>query len=133
MNRRFQGEKTKPDRVMVDRGRGFYAIASGKITPQFRTALQEHGFSNMMGNDASIQPGHMQKVMLHETAVPWIRWRLTQTTPDRCWLETRAEYEARLKSVVADINANLDVEGLCYNLPDRLEKLIAADGGRVKE
>ena len=133
VKRRFQGEATKPDHVMVDRGRGFYAIASGTITTQFRLALREHGLSNMMGDDAAIQPGLMQEVMLHETAVAWIRWRLTQTTPDRCWLETRAEYEARLKSVVADINANLDVQGLCYNLPDRLEKLIAADGGRVKE
>ena len=87
----------------------------------------------MMGEDASIQPGHMQEVMLYETAVAWIRWRLTQTTPAQCWLESRPEYEARLKKVVADINENLDVEGLCFGLPKRLKKIIAADGGRLKE
>ena len=118
---------------MTDRGRGFYAIATGKITSQFRSALREHGLSNMMGDDASVQPGHMQEVMLHETAVAWIRWRLAQTTPAQCWRESRAEYEARLKRVVVDINANLDVEGLCYGLPKRLAKIIAAKGGRLKE
>ena len=133
VNCRFQGDTTKPDRVMVDRGRGFYAIATGKITPQFQSALREHGLSNMMGDDASVQPGHMQEIMLHETAVAWIRLRLTRSTPDQCWLETRAEYGSRLKTVVRDINANLDVLSLCYNLPRRLEGLIAAEGGRLKE
>ena len=133
VNCRFQGDATQPDHVMVDRGRGFYAIATGKITSHFRDALRENGLTNMMGEDASIQPGHMQEVMLHETAVAWIRWRLTQTTPAQAWLESRAEYEARLKGVVADINQNLDVEGLCYGLPKRLAKLIATEGGRLKE
>ena len=133
VNCRFQGDATKPDHVMVDRGRGFYAIANGKITAQFRAALREHGLKNMMGEDASVQPGQMQEVMLHETAVAWIRHRLTQTTPAQAWLETRPEYEARLKRVVADINANLNVEGLCHGLPKRLEKLIASGGGRLSE
>ena len=133
VNCRFQGQATQPDRVMVDRGRGFYAIATGKIAAPYRDALQENGLTNMMGEDASIQPGHMQEVMLHETAVDWMRWRLTQTTPAKCWLESRPEYEARLKKIVADINENLDVEGLCYGLPKRLQKIIAAGGGRLKE
>ena len=80
----------------------------------------------------------MQEVMLHETAVSWIRHRLTQTTPAQAWLETRPEYEVRLKTLVADINANLNVEGLCNGLPKRLDKLIASVAcfmgcGRLKE
>ena len=118
---------------MVDRGKGFYAIAASKITSHFQDALRENGLTNMMGEDASIQPGHMQEVMLHETAVTWIRWRLTQTTPARCWLESRPEYEARLKRVVSEINQNLDVEGLCYGLPKRPASVIVADGGCLKE
>ena len=70
--------------------------------------------------------GHMQEILLHDTAVSWIRCRLAQTLPKECWKETPAEYEARLKRVVADINANLDVEGLCRRLPDRLRKLVDA-------
>ena len=99
----------------------------------FREALQEHGFSNMMGDSAAVQPGHMQEVMLHETAVAWIRCRLTQTIPNQSWLESRSAYEAHLKRVVASINAELDVKGLCFKLPDRLGRLIAAGGGRLKE
>ena len=45
---------------------------------------------------------------------------------------TSVQYEARLKRVVADINANLDVEGLCQRLPDRLQKLVDAKGDRLK-
>ena len=133
VNRRFQGETTQPDCVMVDRGKGFYATGTSTITPLFREALQEHGFSNMMGDSAAVQPGHMQEVMLHETAVAWIRCRLTQTIPNQSWLESRSAYEARLKRVVASINAELDVKGLCFKLPDRLGRLIAAGGGRLKE
>ncbi len=86
-----------------------------------------------MGDDARVQPGHMQEVLLHETAVAWIRWRLTKTTPKQCWLETPSEYETRIKKVVEDINAHLDVKGLCNGLPARLRKLIATGGGRLKE
>ena len=54
------------------------------------------------------------------------------TVPKECWKETPAEYEARLKHVVADINANLDVEGLCRRLPERLQKLVDSKGERLK-
>ena len=56
-----------------------------------------------------------------------------QTTPNQCWLESRSAYEALSKRVVASINAELDVKGLCFKLPDRLERLIVAGGGRLKE
>ena len=132
VNRRFQGGATQPDMVMVDRGRGFYKPGTGVITPQYQNALREHGVKNAMGDNASIQPGHMQELLLHETAISWIRWRLAQTVPKECWKETPAEYEARLKHVVADINANLDVEGLCRRLPERLQKLVDSKGERLK-
>jgi hypothetical protein len=131
VNRRFQGEAVKPDFLMVDRGRGFYNIQTGKITAKYGQAVAQHGFTNMMGDVASVQPGHMQEVLLHETAVAWIRWRLTKTLPRECWLETPAEYETRIKQVVQDINANCDVQGLCNNLPQRLRDVIAAEGGRL--
>ena len=132
VNRRFQGGATQPDMVMVDRGRGFYNPGTGVITPQYQNALREHGFKKAMGDNASIQPGHMQEILLHETAISWIRWRLAQTVPKECWKEIPAEYEARLKHVVADINANLDVEGLCRRLPERLQKLVDSKGERLK-
>ena len=132
VNKRFQGAVAKPSKVMVDRGRGFYNPGSGQITEQFQCALREYGFTNAMGQNAQIQPGHMQEILLHETAVSWIRWRLAQTVPKECWKETPAEYESRLKRVAADINANLDVEGLCMKLPERLQMLVDSSGDRLK-
>ena len=96
-------------------------------------ALRDHNLTNTMGDDARIQPGHMQEVLLHETAVAWIRYRLTQTTPPQCWLETREEYTTRIKGVVEDINRNLDVAGLCNDFPERLQQLIDSGGDRLKE
>ena len=45
---------------------------------------------------------------------------------------TSVQYEARLKRVVADIHANLDVEELRQRLPDRLQTLVDAKGDRLK-
>ena len=86
-----------------------------------------------MGDDATEQPGSLQELMLHETAVAWIRWRLAQTVPKQAWLETEAEYESRIKKVVDDINQHLDVAGLCHRLPERVDKLVLAKGDRLKE
>ena len=56
-----------------------------------------------------MQPGNLQELMLHETAVSWIRLRLGRSIPPRAWEEAREAYASRLKSITADINANLDV------------------------
>ena len=41
------------------------------------------------------------------------------------------QYARRLRGVVDDINANLNVEGLCKGLPKRLDLVIEAKGGRI--
>ena len=133
VNRRFQSGAAQPSHIMVDRGRGFYSISTGRITYQFEAALREHSFTNLMGDDAGVQPGHMQEIMLHETAVAWIRGKLVQTLPAQCWLETRKQYESRLKRDVDDINAQFDVAGLCFGLPDRLCELVSNKGGRLRQ
>ena len=131
VNKRFQGGATKPDTLMVDRGRGFYNNATGGVTKKYGQALRDHGFKNLMGDNASVQPGHMQEILLHETAVSWIRLRLEKTVPRKPWLETTEQYASRLRGVVDDINANLDVEGLRKGLPKRLDLVIEAKGGRI--
>ena len=45
VNRRFQGQASKPDTLFVDRGRGFYATGNGQITNAFKEALAANGFS----------------------------------------------------------------------------------------
>ena len=80
--------------------------------------------------DASVQPGQLQEVMLHETAVSWMRDRLTKTLPKRCWEETLEAYRARLKACAAQINSACDVDGLCRVLPSRVMELDRRQGDR---
>ena len=101
------------------------------ITSPYEAALKEHGFKNLMGNDASKQPGHMQELMLHETTVAWMRTLLTETTPKKSWTESREEYTARLKRCADFLNKNYDVEGLCKGLLQSIKGFIKAEGGCI--
>jgi hypothetical protein len=132
VNIRFQQEATKPDMVMVDRGRGFWTPNSGKITPEFKAALREQGLRTVMGEDAVKQPGQLQEVLLHETAVSWLRCRLGRSAPAQSWLETREQYGARLKRCCDEINKDLDVDDLCRAFPKRCKLLDDAEGGRLR-
>ena len=131
VNIRFQQADSKPDLIFVDRGRGFWATNSGKITKEFKGALREHDLRTVMGDDAGKQPGSLQEVLLHETAVAWIRRRLACTVPVNCWEETREEYGTRLKRCCEHINNEHDVDGLCRGFPKRCKKLDDAKGGRL--
>ena len=71
-------------------------------------------------------------VLLHETAVSWMRKKLTATTPRRPWLESRDQYAARLRRVVADINRSYAVGALCQRFPDRLDELVRRQGDRLR-
>ena len=93
----------------MDRGKGFYNPSTGKITPEYSAALREYGFKAFWGDDASVQPGHLQEVLLHETAVSWLRHRLTETLPAKLWEETPAAFGARLRQCCAAVNADLEV------------------------
>ena len=117
----------------MDRGKGFYNPGSGKITPEFQATLAECRFKAFWGDDASVQPGHMQELMLHETAVSWMRHLLTETTPPNAWEETPVQYAARLRRCCAHINSRIDVEGLCRDFPNRIKILLDKKGGRLKE
>ena len=86
-----------------------------------------------LGNDASVQPGNLQELMLHETAVYWIRYRLGRSVPKKAWEESREAFTARLKVVCENISDTLDVEGLCRGFLPRVEKLVACEGGRLSE
>ena len=97
----------------------------------YQEALRAHRFKAALGADASVQPGHLQELMLHETAVSWIRVRLARTVPARAWEETREAFAARLKRVGEEINGTLDVEGLCREFPARIEALVAKKGDRL--
>ena len=132
VNIRFQGAD-KPKTLFVDRGQGFYDKVTGKITHQFKTALQENSLKAFYGDDASAQPGKMQEVLLHETAVSWIRYRESQTRPKEPWLETVPQFTTRMQGIARDINSKLKVENLCRALPKRLRQLKEERGDRINQ
>ena len=77
-------------------------------------------------------PGNLQDVLLHETAVSWLRLRLTESTPARCWEGAPVQYTSRLKRCCDDVNQNLKVDDLCNAWPKRIRKVRDLEGGRLK-
>ena len=75
--------------------------------------MQENNLKTYYKDDAGQQPGNLQEVMLHETAVSWIRRREALNRMSKPWEETPEHCTTRLKSVVEEINQTLNVEGLC--------------------
>ena len=75
---------------------------------------------NLQKRSAGAPKYGMQEVMLHETVVSWLRRRLTESLPTREWEETPEAFGARLRATCADVNATLNVEGLCSDFPKRI-------------
>lgn len=132
LNARFP-DQNKPRVVMSDRGPAFYSTGVGQITPEYKTALQSNGLRPMMGDDAQVQSGDSQEVMLHETAVAWLRRRLALTLPAKPWLETREEFGSRLKQRTQHVNDKYDVQSFCRDFPQRIEELIEREGNRLRK
>ncbi len=122
----------QPRVLFTDRGKGFFATCNGKVTEPFAGALRRAKLQAFMGTCAAQQPGALQEVMLHETAVAWLRACLTSSTPAAPWLETREEHAARLRHAVDYCNANYDVDALCRALPTRLERIVDAEGDKLR-
>ena len=67
-----------------------------------------------------MQTGNLQDILLHETAVAWIRRRETRTRPEEPWKESPQDLGVRVRSIAQDINNNCNVEGLRRQLPQCL-------------
>ena len=130
LNLRFPAA-SGPRVLFVDRGSGFFNAGTGAITHEFKTALQDHQLTAFMGGNAALQPGSLQEMMLHETAVAWIRRGLTWSLPPKPWEETIEAFGARLREVVQKVNTEYNVQGLCKQLPQRVQDLHDAEGGRL--
>lgn len=131
LNRRFPNAEG-PRVVFVDRGEGFYNPGDGQITWQLKAALQRHGLRAFMRDDASVQPGHLADLMLHETAGAWIRRQERQTLPARPLEEARDAFATRLKGTVADIKRTHNVEQLGRDLPTRVATLCRNVGDKLR-
>ena len=62
----------------------------------------------------------------------WIRKRESITRSTEPWKETVPEFAKRMREIAQDVNANLDVEGLCRAFPKRLQLLVDAEGDRIR-
>ena len=90
----------------------------------FESACRELGFKPWAGSNSKrgprAQPPDLADVLLHETAVSWLRRQEEQTRPTRPWEETPQQLAVRLRQGVSRINKEFDVRGLCMELPGRL-------------
>jgi hypothetical protein len=132
LNVRFP-QGPKPRMLFVDRGKGFYARSTAKITPPFKAALRQHHLTAFMGDDAGAQPGTLAQLLLHETAVAWVRARQTITTPKKPWTETREAFGERLRAIARHINTQYRVDDLCREFPGRIQQLIDVEGDNLKK
>ena len=107
--------------------------AFGRVADEYRAALAEHGLQAFMGDCAAVQPGRLSDLMLHETAVSWIRSLLAITLPARPWEESPQQHISRLKRVAGQVNADYGVAGLCRELPARVEELVRRGGGKLRK
>ena len=126
----------KPHTLFTDRGPGFYHRRWGTITGDYESACREHGFKPWAGTNSKrgprAQPPDLADVLLHETAVSWLRRQEEETRPVRPWEESPRELEQRLQQAVRWVNQNYDVRGLCRGLPGRLLALVSeARGDRL--
>ena len=78
------------------------------------------------------QPGRSGDVLLHETAVGWLRDRMLRTVPAEAWKEGREACYTRLREQCAKLNEECEVERLCRAFPERLAALKAKKGDVLK-
>ena len=70
-------------------------------------------------------------MMLHETAMAWVRDRLKKAVPEVAWEEAVEEFGARLKEVAIHVEREYEVAALCRALPGRVAQLNERKGDRI--
>ena len=128
LNKMLGRSARKPRTIFTDRGPGFYHRTWGTITGDYESACREHGFKPWQGSNAKkgphAQPGDIGDVLLHETAISWMRRREEATRPTKPWEETPHDVAARLQAAVCHVNEQFEVRALCMEFPQRLHDLV---------
>ena len=134
LSNRFKDGDAMPNVIFTDRGPGFYHSSTGSITPEYSAACAEYGFTTWAGDHAKWQSPDIPDILLHETAVAWVRKYLrynpVKFTNDKV-LNAERVAEA-LKNAERHINAHHEVDDLCMAFPTRLKALVAKGGERCK-
>ena len=120
-----------PRHAFTDRGTGMYNPV-GKVVHEYADAMEAASMHLYWGRDAARQSPDMGDVLLHETAVSWFRKRMRNERPEGLpWHETTEQWARRARRVVAAVNQEYDVSGLCGEFRGRLEDLVAREGDRL--
>lgn len=113
--RKMLGTKVDHPKVLfTDRGPGFYHPASGNICTEYHEAVTEHGFKTWAGENSKWQPPDIADLLLHETAVAWVRKYLKQH-PVKIGKDMGKNIEGlveKLKEAEEHINTFYEVEDL---------------------
>ena len=126
------GDQPKLARVLMsDCGTGMYA-PSGHVVAAYDCAVRECGFKLFWGPDAKRESPDMPDLLLHETAVSWLRGVLRRTKPDAVpWLETPAPWSRRMMKALDECNRASDAEGPRMQFTERVEECLAEGGARL--
>ena len=133
LEKMLRGAERLPRHVFTDRGTGMYN-PQAKVARQYADAVSRNGFKLYWGSDAARQSPDMADLLLHETAVSWFRNVMRRTKPEVLpWQETQAQWAQRAKKVIAFVNKEYDVAGLCRQFPSRLQDLVDGEGERLNK
>ena len=122
-----------PRTFFTDRGTGMYT-PGGKIVRAYAEALQQAGDGPYWGENAQRQSPDMPDLLLHETAVAWLRKRLRTSRPEvDPWEETQEMWSRRAQQAVRCVNQSYNVAGLCRELRSRLQACVGGDGERLNK
>ena len=128
------GPRTPLPRVVVtDRGPGFYlgGIRNGQIVPVYQRALEDAGFRPFAASD---QPADCPDVLLHETAVGWVRkfFKKHPFSRARSLDGNIVRVQTLMAECVRHINRTYEVGDLCASFPKRLHELLDGGGERLR-
>ena len=122
-----------PRMLFTDRGTGMYA-SNGQAVSAYAQAVNDNGFRLYWGEDAAQQSPDMGDLLLHETAVAWLRKGMAKEKPNVLpWKETQQQWTQRIHRVVQNINDDFNVRGLCREFRARLEATAATEGERLRK
>ena len=81
--------------------------------------------------DAKKQAPEMPDLLLHETAVSWVRSALRRSKPEVLpWKETPEQWSRRMLRAVEAANQH-DAEALCADFQNRVEECLVANGAKL--
>ena len=110
-------------------------LAISCISPEYHAACEKHGLVPWAGDFSKWQPADIADVLLHETAVSWVRAYMRHN-PVKLTTDRPANIDKvkqSLKEAAKYINDWYEVDELCLSLPERLKELRdETQGDRVR-